>query len=369
MIVLCKIKNGGFDKIRLKTRHMRYIVFHYLFKCCILPVMQHLMMRVIAMTERESELKSLMRKRMMMVAAQTAVNLNRNTKVAYSRIWQDFMDHIDGYAFLEFSDISKDSIVTFLAKNSLRPSAYNQSRSAVFRLLNEIVDSEIGDIPRLESMKRTIKAKKKSAANKLYLSREKLMLARDNAASLFVATHVRERNILIFDMLMATWVRVDEIALIQVGDVDFEACKIGIRGKGAASDSLGNRAISAYIAIPKQLIDAIQFYVNKYRVYLAGETDGALSKTAPLFTGNKGKLHVETIKKDISSMIIQVFKDEGKPVPRNHGAHCIRRSMAKMKFKETNDIMLVQRMLRHASQETTRLYLDIENDILNAAFC
>jgi len=304
--------------------------------------------------------------------AQMTQSMNKNTAKAYFRICTNFSDHIYSNDVSFFSEISKEHILSFLNPQVLKPSSFNQHRSAVFRLLSEIVDSELGAIPNLESLKRTVKAIKMSPPDKLFLKKKQLEEVRESAYILFADNEiVRERNLLIFDILMQTWMRIDEVAKIQLSDIDIVHGLIGVRGKGASSNSNGDRTISARIPIKKSLCLSLIQYVVKYRYCIENirpdlEQNTTIKKDMPLFTSQKKcAVTVTTMKRDISNMVSSIFDDY---IPKNHGPHCIRRSMATIKYRSCKDIVLVQKMLRHASPATTMQYLNIDMDELKSAF-
>jgi len=302
--------------------------------------------------------------------------LNKNTKSAYMRIWQDFNDEMYNMDILAFSQITRSIILMFLLSRGRSASGFNQMRSAVFRILQECVDSDLGELPKLNTWKRQIKARRTPQPEKLFLSKNKLLEARDNAAILFNDIAVRERNVLIFDIFMDTLIRADELALIQLVDINLAASTIAIRGKGAYGDNNGHRTVSAHIPISKKLMSGIVSYVEKRRIRLSCEKvrpvlNNAMSIKAgmSLFTSQKDcAMNVESIKRVVSTMLKSLY-DSDSAVPKNHGPHCIRRSMAKHKYKTSGyNIVLVQKMLRHSSLETTRAYLGIDEDELKEAY-
>ncbi len=65
-------------------------------------------------------------------------------------------------------------------------------------------------------------------------------------------------------------------------------------------------------------------------------------------------------------MICHIY--EQGTVPKNHGPHCIRRSVASLKYQQNKDLVLMQHMLRHSSPETTRRYLSIDQESIDQAF-
>jgi len=300
--------------------------------------------------------------------------MNKNTAIAYNRVWRDFSEYLDHEEVHDFDDMTKAHIMKFLSKFRMKPFSYNQARSAIFKILYDVIDVYNVNIEKIDNIKHNVKSKKVKSDNKLFLNNKELMEARDSAYILFMDRAVRERNLLIFDLLRHTMMRVDEVALIQLDDIQLHAKRLAVRGKGSAGDASGARAVNALIPLTDHLMESIQSYVRSWRKpaktddvkpYL--EHPRTLHANMPLFTSRIGNpLNVSTIKKDIGKMIESLY--EHGTVPKNHGAHCIRRSVATLKYRQTKDLILIQQMLRHASPETTRRYLSIDQEALDQAF-
>ena len=308
------------------------------------------------------------------MAEENSKIMNKNTAIAYNRIWRDFSEYLDSEEVHHFDDMSKSHILKFLSRFNMKPFSYNQARSAIFKILYDIIDRYDISIEKIETMKTQIKSKKVKSDEKLFLSLSDIKEARDHAYTLFSDRAIRERNLLIFDLIRHTMMRVDEIAQIQLIDIHWERKRLAVRGKGASGDISGARSIDAYIPLTDALMQAIHHYVRSWRQ--AAKSDkvkphldfpSTIHPDMPLFTSRLGRsLHLSTIKKDISKMIESLY-NEGE-APKNHGAHCIRRSIATLKYQQSKDLILVQKMLRHTSPETTRRYLSIDQEAVDQAF-
>lgn len=309
-------------------------------------------------------------------AAENTEIMNKNTAIAYNRIWRDFSEYLDNTGLYDIDDLTKSNILHFLSKLNMKPFAYNQARSAIIKILSDIEDDYSIKITKLENIKRQVKPQKVKSDDRLFLSKKELNEARESAVILFPKLDVQKRNIFIYDLMVHTMMRVDEVALIQLADINLENGMLGVRGKGASGDTKGNRVVNAHIKLSPKLISQAVEYVRSWR-YRADTDQGkpyldhplTIYSGMPLFTSQYGKaLDVSTIKKRIGSMIAQVFIENGKPVPRNHGPHCIRRSVATLKYKKSKDIIMVQRLLRHASHITTMKYIGVDQDAINDAY-
>jgi len=309
-------------------------------------------------------------------SAENEQHMNKNTAIAYIRIWVEFAEYLDSVEVLSFDDLSKSHILHFLKKYKMKPFAYNQRRSAIFKILNDIKDDYGVGIPKLESIKRQVKSQTVKSTDRLFLSRKALKEIRETAACLYEDRIIRERNLLIYDLLQHTMMRVDEVALIQLCDINLGSKRLGVRGKGSSSDTEGNRAVNAYLPLSPKLVEQLIDYVRCWRIkykedpckpYL--DHPLTLHRGIPLFTSRRGNaLGVSSIKNIINEMIKRYYIEIGKPLPRNHGPHCIRRSVATTIYNKKRDIILIQRMLRHASHATTMKYIGVDEGEIEAAF-
>jgi len=300
--------------------------------------------------------------------------MNKNTSIAYNRIWRDFSEYLDNEKVYDFDDMSKSHILKFLAKFQMKPFSYNQARSAIFKILKDIDSDYNVKINRLDNMRNGVKSKKIKSDEKLFLTKKELYDIRENIYVLFTDKNIRERNLLIFDLLYHTMMRVDEITSIQLNDIHIVRQRLAVRGKGASGDHLGARSVNANIPLTDILMSSLHSYVKNWRFkckqdintpYL--EFPETIHEGMPLFTSRMGNiLNVSTVKKDVSKMIASIYSDG--EVPKNHGPHCIRRSIATLKYQQCKDLVLIQKMLRHASPETTRRYLSIDQEVVDQAF-
>jgi len=305
-----------------------------------------------------------------------ACTMNKNTHIAYRRHWDDFSVLLESDFVTDVADIRKSTLAKYLSPFTDKPRVYNQARSAIFKLLGEV--SETGCMPQLSTLMKQVKAAKVSKdISKLFLSSKQLKQIR---ANLIEATYedykLHMRDILIYDILYNTLIRVDELVLLQIKDIDIENKMIAVRGKGALADNKGNRAVSAYIPISSALTEQIIAFVNAYRVSVNDGSEDirpsfdypkSIKDKQPLFTSSHHKtINVSTVKKIVHNAIASIF--ESGAVPRNAGPHAIRRSVATMLWNEQKNMPLLQKMLRHASPTTTMEYIGIGNQEYRSAF-
>lgn len=300
-------------------------------------------------------------------------NLNVNTARAYNRLICDFAEFLDSKEIYTFQGLTNDTVSSFLKRYNMRPTAYNQALSAILFILERCIDADI-EIENFERIKTRVKQKKPPKANKLFLSRYKLLQARDNACVLFEKRNILTRNLLIFDLAMHTMMRCDELAQIKLGDIDVAKKRINVRGKGGAGDDQGNRVVTDSIRLTDELTEQVIYYVDQWRIQCNFEqhkpmycAHGSMLPASPLFTSQKGNgLSSSAINQIASKIIGSLYSDDS--VPGNHAIHCIRRSMATARLNNGIDITMIQRLLRHASIQTTLRYLNMDQKEIDQAY-
>ncbi|MDX8396999.1 MAG: site-specific integrase [Mariprofundaceae bacterium] len=303
-------------------------------------------------------------------SAELEGTLNHNTYYAYRRIWAAFSEALEKDYVESFSDLSKAHVVKFLVAFRGSPSSYNQAKSATVCILQELASSNV-QIPHLQAIKDDIKRAKKAPVDKLFLTQKQLQEARENIYTLNASDRVvRERNLLIYDLLCHSLMRVDELVSLQLMDIDMREAKMWVRGKGAMTNHAGVKARSRFIPLKPVLLKSIDDYVTNWRYTAQGErykpylnAADTLEAGMPMFTSKRNKaVDISTVKKFITQVVASVFKNKNIPVPRNHGPHCIRRTRAKIVYSRDKNLVLVQAMLGHQNIETTMNYLDVGAD-------
>jgi len=298
--------------------------------------------------------------------------MNKNTYAQYSAIWRDFIHYLDEECkppVVAASELKLSHIEFYLNDWSTKPSAYNLRMIAIFKLLT-LMEAEHYPTIEFKGMSRwraAIKKKKITKKARLFMNDDELDEAEGAIAALAFDRTTRERNILIFKLLRELWLRADEVALIEIADIDIPSKTLCIRGKGAASDSAGNRTVSATVQISDDLLQCLDKYLKDWR--LQGKEEElrplfafpeSITKGQYLFTSRNGtKLGVTSLKRHVSSAIKYAYRRDAK-IPSSHGPHSIRRSAATIYYNATKDIVATSHRLRHSDLKTTMIYLDIK---------
>ncbi len=149
----------------------------------------------------------------------------------------------------------------------------------------------------------------------------------------------RERAL--FELMLATGMRVGEIAKLKIEDIDLMQRKISIHGKKSEnSDREGYLSIKARNAIRK---------------YLDGRTSGYVFR--PL----------RNILSDDVPVSNGTIEDTAKSIGERAGTHCVttvhtyRKTFASEKYRSTKDIKMVSILLGHASTTITEKYYLIDD--------
>jgi len=299
----------------------------------------------------------------------------KNTQRAYKRIYTDFAYFVDYRNIEEINYLSSNDVGAFLAKYKNKPSARNQASSALRKLLRAVNERQDITIENMTAIERKLKSVKMPKPDKLFVSRNKLIEARENAVWLFDDKALRIRNVLMLDLMMHTMMRKDEIVQCRLSDLRLEEGRIMVRSKGAAEDQYGTRIVDDYIPLSETLIDSIKQYISQWRIKCLNEKSRprleyptTILEKAPLFTSHRCKgISASGVDMVCRAFIKSVFQENTNITP-NHGAHCIRRSIAQHKHKHGVNLATIQQMLRHQNIETTMKYISVEKDEVDAAF-
>ncbi|MBL4621942.1 MAG: hypothetical protein JKY89_06045, partial [Immundisolibacteraceae bacterium] len=155
--------------------------------------------------------------------------MNKNTYSQYQRAWWSFIEYLEFECVPPVSDgldLKRSQIEHHLNKFKMTPATYNQRLSAIFTLLYRIE----GDNPRLElpsfqkwQGRNGIKTLKYTPRDKLFMDSVELEEVRSAFCDLNLDRLIRNRNLLAFDIIDELWLRVSEVALINLEDIDIKS--------------------------------------------------------------------------------------------------------------------------------------------------
>lgn len=156
------------------------------------------------------------------------------------------------------------------------------------------------------------------------------------------------RNLLIIELLYSTGVRVDELVNIKLSDIDFDARKIKILGKGNKERYVffGTRCldlINKYLSISRKILD-----VNNSEFLL-------LSKTGKKINS-----------REVRNIINQEVEVSGLKIKIS--PHTFRHTYATHMLNEGADLRVVQELLGHENLSTTTIYTHLTNEKLRSEY-
>jgi site-specific recombinase XerD len=151
------------------------------------------------------------------------------------------------------------------------------------------------------------------------------------------------RNKAIIELFFATGLRVSELVQLNLADLEMDALKIKVLGKG-------NKERIVLFNPPAKAILAT--YISKARM------PGKERAQSALFLNTRGeRLSIRTIQRDIKALFKKHDLDMVTP-------HTLRHSFASALLNGGADIRAIQELLGHSSIASTQIYTHIENEML-----
>ena len=163
-----------------------------------------------------------------------------------------------------------------------------------------------------------------------------------------ISNNLGIRNKCIFEVLLCTGARVNELVNIKLKDVDLDLREIKVLGKG-------NKERIVYLG--SYAIDSINSYLN-IRNELLGKQNNDY-----LFLNHLGNKLTTRGVRDIIDNILLKSSSNLKITP-----HTFRHSFATMLLSEGCDLKSVQELLGHVSLSTTSIYTHISNEELKRQY-
>jgi integrase/recombinase XerC len=158
--------------------------------------------------------------------------------------------------------------------------------------------------------------------------------------------HVRNRAVL--ELLYASGIRVGELVMIDVDDLDLSANLVRVTGKGAKE-----RVVP--FGIPAR--DSLDAWLGHRRQLVTAESRAAL------FLGRRGRrVDPRQVREVVHALLAHV------PDAPDLGPHGLRHSAATHLLEGGADLRVVQELLGHASLATTQLYTHVSVDRLRRSY-
>ena len=152
------------------------------------------------------------------------------------------------------------------------------------------------------------------------------------------------RNKAMLELLYASGMRISELISIELNDLDLLEGTVRVMGKGSKE---------RIVPIGDVSIKYIKLYLTKRDLLLKNESCNKL------FLNNHGK---EISRQGFFKILKKLLKE--KSLPETASPHTLRHSFATHLINRGADLRSVQEMLGHSDISTTRIYTEIEDDIV-----
>lgn len=246
--------------------------------------------------------------------------------------------------------LTADDIRWYLAKRQMQdnvsPVTANSERRVLHSFFSWLSDEQYIERNICKSIK-AIKTKKtkKKAFSEIELSKirdECLKIRETNTCMKAKAEEEQKRNIALVEFLLSTGCRVGEVSGLKREDVDIDNRTAIVLGKG-------NKERTVFLTQTAKM-RLLEYWK------IAGEKEYAFSPVAP---------SSKDAKKICISGLEIIIREIGKRANvKNCHPHRFRRTCATIALKKGMSVIDVQKMLGHASLDTTRIYLDLDDNDL-----
>lgn len=251
--------------------------------------------------------------------------LEKSTIAQYARAAANFLN----YTRLNYNDVTSQDVIDYLALKQYNDSISSSYKAALRRYLNAFfnwawemdhIDTNI--MKKVPQIKFTRKKKER-------LSDEEVERCR-------IAAKDDPKSSALLELMLSTGMRVGEICVLKVENLDFHADEIHIWGEKTNEERIGFMNPSCKIALLR---------------YLNGRTSGLVFRNRRGY----GAVCKETIERAAKG----IAQEAGCHV--NATVHIYRKTFASITYRRTNDILLVSRLLGHADTETTIKYYLVDD--------
>lgn len=245
-----------------------------------------------------------------------------------------FLKHFEGK---DISKLNEDNIAEYIKQNYLSKNCatntYNMNISAIKYFYSISFNRELNNklLPHAKLTKRIPTTIDKNLFKKIFNEEESL----------------KHKCWLLLGY--CSGLRVDEIAKIEIKNIDSKEHKLKV---------LGKRNKERYTVLPDFTIKYLRQYII---VYCYRKYNLKTTRTGYLFEGNNGASH-------ISSKTITNYFTSIKPkynLPESVTFHCLRHSFASNFIKSGGDPFVLKSMMGHSSLSTTSIYIHMGRDFNN----
>jgi len=271
--------------------------------------------------------------------------LSKNTVESYRLDLKKYMDFLSSGG-KDFLSASRHDIVDFFEK--LRHQGY--ALSSICRFMSSvkglyrylIIESFIRDDPseNLQSPKKWERLPKS-------LSITEVESFFEAGTSLDLSDPTLMRDLVMFELLYSSGLRVSELISIKIEDVNFEAGFIRILGKGSKE---------RIVPVNIRAMESIKKYIGLQRARILDK------KTSPyLFVTRRGVPMSR-------QRLWQTIKKMGRRIGLELSPHTMRHSFATHLLEGGADLRSLQKMLGHSDISTTQIYTKVTTDRLRQVY-
>ncbi|MGN1322469.1 MAG: site-specific tyrosine recombinase/integron integrase [Bacilli bacterium] len=152
------------------------------------------------------------------------------------------------------------------------------------------------------------------------------------------------RNKAILELLYSSGLRISELTILELSNIDLDECLVRVMGKGSKE---------RIVPLGDYAIDALKEYIYFYRPMLNK------NNSSYVFLNNRGGVLSR-------QFIFKVIKEEciKKGIRKNVSPHTLRHTFATHLLKNGADLRIIQELLGHENLSTTQIYTHLTNDKL-----
>lgn len=275
-------------------------------------------------------------------------NQSPNTVKAYKSDIADFLDYLASHGGISTENFSLDSIRDWLWKQSeagAGKTTLARKSSSIRAFSSYLLDQKVLETDptlRLRSPKLDRSLPKVATENSLEQVFETLrpLATSDNPSGI--------RDLLVFELLYATGMRVSELVGADISNIDFSRQLIRVRGKGNKERMLPYGAYAQ---------EALNLWLQQGR----GQFENRYTDDALLINSRGKRVNVRQVYALVANQL------ERTPTGKA-GPHTLRHSAATHLLDHGADLRAVQEILGHASLGTTQIYTHVSIERLKEGY-
>jgi integrase/recombinase XerD len=271
--------------------------------------------------------------------------LSRNTVESYNfdlRKFRDFLKLEDE----ALSSFSRADIVDFIEQ--LRDEGY--SASSICRFVSSVrsfckyllIENIIREDP-----SETFQAPRRWERLPKSLSKSEVKSFLESGLSVKLSEPTTVRDFVMFELLYSSGLRVSELVLLKLEDINFEAGFLRVMGKGSKE---------RIVPVSMRAIERIKSYIARQRMEILKRR-----KSPYLFVTNRGRPMTR-------QRFWQTIKGIGRKLGIEISPHTMRHSFATHLLEGGADLRSLQKMLGHSDISTTQIYTKVTSERLKQVY-